>query len=220
MHPRETSLGRPWMPEPFSQPPARQIRNPERVAQDGPLALGIQPHHLHVLMLLPLTGMCGIVVTGDAFNLYVMIEIGALAGYSLLGMGPQPRARLATYNYLLMGTIGASFYLLGVGYLYLHTGELNMQRIQEMLAGNAGASVALVALVLVMLGLSLKMALVPLAGWLPNVYTYAPPLAAAVTAPLVTKVMVYVMVRMILSVFGWHWVFDPLDQRGAIFPDF
>lgn len=58
-----------------------------------------------------------------------------------------------------------------MGYLYLHTGELNMQRIQEMLAGNAGASVALVALVLVMLGLSLKMALVPLAGWLPNVYT-------------------------------------------------
>jgi multicomponent Na+:H+ antiporter subunit D len=170
----------------------------------------------HTLLLLLLTGLLGITVTGDAFNLYVMIEVGSLAGYALLGMGPQPRARLATYNYLLMGTIGASFYLLGAGYLYLHTGELNMQRIQQVLAGNPGASVALVALVLVMVGLGLKMALVPLGGWLPNVYTHAPPLAAAATAPLVTKVMVYVMVRMVLSVFGWHWVFDAAVWNEAV----
>jgi multicomponent Na+:H+ antiporter subunit D len=173
------------------------------------------PQH-HALLLLLMVGLLGITATGDAFNLYVMIEVGSLAGYALLGMGPEPRGRLATYNYLLMGTIGASFYLLGVGYLYLHTGELNMQRIQELLAGNPGAPVALVALVLVMLGLWVKMALVPLGGWLPNVYTYAPPLAALVTAPLVTKVMVYVMVRMILSVFGWHWVFDGAAWNQAV----
>lgn len=175
-----------------------------------------KPTQYYILFLLLMTGLFGVTVTGDAFNLYVMIEIIALTGYALLAMGPHPRARLATFNYLIMGTIGASFYLLGVGYLYLHTGMLNMAGIHGVLAAGPANSVALVAFTLIMVGLWLKMALFPLGGWLPNVYTYGPPLAAAAAAPLVTKVTVYVMVRMMVTVFGWKWVFGGGGWNQAV----
>ena len=68
------------------------------------------------LMLLQITGLAGITLTGDAFNLYVLIEVAALTGYGLIAIGTN-RAAAATFNYLILGTIGASLYLLGVGYL-------------------------------------------------------------------------------------------------------
>ena len=79
----------------------------------------------YTLYVLMVTGLLGIVVTGDAFNLYVLLEIASLTGYGLIAMGEE-RAPLATLNYVYMGTIGACFYLLGVGYLYIVTGSLNM----------------------------------------------------------------------------------------------
>ena len=86
----------------------------------------------YTLYILMVTGLLGIVVTGDAFNLYVLLEIASLTGYGLLAMGGG-RGPLATINYLYMGTIGACFYLLGVGYLYIVTGSLNMVDIAKIL---------------------------------------------------------------------------------------
>ena len=87
----------------------------------------------YTLYVLFVTGMLGITVTGDAFNLYVLLEIGSLTGYALLAMGDKDRAPMASLNYLYMGTIGACFYLLGVGYLYIATGSLNMVDIAHFL---------------------------------------------------------------------------------------
>ena len=84
------------------------------------------------LFLLQITGVAGIALTGDAFNLYVLIEVAALTGYGLIAMGSN-RAAAATFNYLILGTIGASLYLLGVGYIYIKTGTLNMVGIQEVI---------------------------------------------------------------------------------------
>jgi multicomponent Na+:H+ antiporter subunit D len=62
----------------------------------------------YTLYVLMFSGLLGIVITGDAFNLYVLLEIAALTGYGLIAMGDE-RAPLATLNYLYMGTIGACF---------------------------------------------------------------------------------------------------------------
>ena len=86
----------------------------------------------YALFLLLVTGLLGMVVTGDAFNLYVLLEVSALTSYALIAMGPK-RATLAAYKYAIMGTIGASFYLLGVGYLYIKTGSLNMFDIHQVI---------------------------------------------------------------------------------------
>ncbi|MEC4668466.1 MAG: proton-conducting transporter membrane subunit, partial [Nitrospirota bacterium] len=76
--------------------------------------------------LLCLAGLLGITITGDAFNLFVFLEISSLSSYILISLGKDRRALTAAYRYLIMGTIGATFILIGVGLLYMMTGTLNM----------------------------------------------------------------------------------------------
>ena len=161
----------------------------------------------YALYILFVTGLAGITVTGDAFNLYVLLEITALTGYALIGIG-KGHAALAGLNYLFMGTIGASFYLLGIGYLYIATGSLNMTDLAEILPRHYGSPVLVFAFVLVLVGLLIKIALFPLHVWLPNAYTYSPPVAGGLVAPLTTKVMAYVLVRMYLFVFKPEYTFS------------
>jgi len=171
----------------------------------------------YTLFLLLIAGLLGMVITGDAFNLYVLLEISALTSYALLAMG-NIRATLASYKYLIMGTIGASFYLLGVGYLYMKTGSLNMVDIHEQLIVNHldGSSTILVGFILITVGVWIKMAFFPLHAWLPNAYAYAPTTSSAIMGPLVTKVMIYVMIRMVLTVFGPIYAFEVLNWDNII----
>ena len=163
----------------------------------------------YALFLLQIAGLAGIALTGDAFNLYVLIEVAALTGYGLIALGSN-RAAAATFNYIILGTIGASLYLLGVGYLYLKTGTLNMVGIREMIEANAlyDSPAMQVAFVLLLLGILIKMAFFPFHAWLPNAYCHAPTTTSCLLAPLVTKVMIYVMIRMILTVFGVEFSFE------------
>ena len=179
--------------------------NPDKVSQ------------YYTLFLLLLVGLLGMVLTGDAFNLYVLIEIAALTSYALIAMGPK-RATLAAYKYVIMGTIGASFYLLGVGYLYIKTGSLNMFDIQQQLVGREifDSVTILVAFILITVGVWIKMAFFPLHAWLPNSYAYAPTTTSALLGPLVTKVMIYVMVRLTLTVFGADYTFIQLEWSNIV----
>ena len=163
----------------------------------------------YTLFLLQITGLAGIALTGDAFNLYVLIEVAALTGYGLIAIGSN-RAAAATFNYLILGTIGASLYLLGVGYVYIKTGTLNMVGIQEVIAANnlSESATMQVAFILIGLGILIKMAFFPFHAWLPNAYCNAPRATSALLAPLVTKVMIYVMIRMLLTVFGVDFSFE------------
>ena len=169
----------------------------------------------YTLYVLMVTGLLGIVVTGDAFNLYVLLEIAALTGYGLLAMGGG-RGPISTLNYLYMGTIGACFYLLGVGYLYIMTGSLNMVDIARILPPLYQSNAVLAAFVICMVGVWLKMAFFPLHAWLPNAYTHAPSAATSLIAPLVTKVMIYVMIRLMLTVFTPEFSFNILALSNSV----
>ncbi len=170
----------------------------------------------YAVYLLFVTGLFGVTATGDLFNLYVLLEITSLTGYALIAMGDGDRGPLSSLNYLFIGVIGASFYLLGVGYLYIMTGSLNMVDVARLLPPLYGSSAILVAFVFCMLGIWIKMALFPLHVWLPNAYTYAPAAVSRVIAPLMTKVMVYVMIRLMFTVFGLEYVFEQLDLSRTV----
>jgi multicomponent Na+:H+ antiporter subunit D len=187
------------------------IATQKSIAQEFPEKAG----PFYTLYVLMVTGLLGIVVTGDAFNLYVLLEIASLTGYGLIAMGEE-RAPLASLNYVYMGTIGACFYLLGVGYLYIVTGSLNMMDIAGILPALYQSKAVLAAFIICMVGLWLKMALFPLHAWLPNAYTFAPSAASSLIAPLVTKVMVYVMIRLMLTVFTPKFTFASLAVKDPI----
>lgn len=170
-----------------------------------------EQHYLYYAMhCLCLAGLLGMTATGDAFNLFVFMEIASLSSYVLIALGRHRRALLASYQYLILGTIGATFYVIGVGLLYLITGTLNLADMAQRLAEAAGTRPSLAALAFITVGLSLKLALFPLHLWLPNAYAYAPSVVTAFLAATATKVSVYVLLRFYFTVFGAPLVVDSL----------
>lgn len=156
------------------------------------------------VFLLCLTGLLGMAASGDAFNIFVFMEVSSLASYILIALGADRRALLAAYQYLIMGTIGATLYVIGVGLLYVVTGTLNLADIATRI-GPAFAShpePIIAAFAFLVVGISLKLALFPLHLWLPNAYAYAPSAATTFLAATATKVAVYLLLRYYFSIFG------------------
>ena len=156
----------------------------------------------YALFLLAFAGLMGITLTGDAFNVFVFLEISSLATYALIAHGPDRRALLAAFRYLIMGTVGATFLLIGIGFLYVMTGTLNMADLAERLPEVQDTSMVRAALAFIIVGLGLKLALLPLHLWLPNAYAYAPNFVTVFLAGTATKVALYVMLRFIFTVFS------------------
>ncbi|MDH3219912.1 MAG: monovalent cation/H+ antiporter subunit D family protein [Gammaproteobacteria bacterium] len=164
-------------------------------------------------MLLCLTGLLGITQTGDIFNVFVFLEISSLASYALISLGKQRQAFTAAYQYLIMGTIGATFYLIGVGLIYSQTGSLNMQDLATILPDVLHLNTVKTGFAFIMVGIALKLALFPLHLWLPNAYTYAPSAVTVFLAATATKVAVYVMLRILFTVFPQGFaVTTPADE--------
>jgi multicomponent Na+:H+ antiporter subunit D len=171
--------------------------------------------HFYTLFLLLVTGLLGILATGDAFNLFVFLEISSLAGYALIAAGDD-RAPLASFNYVIMGTIGACFYLLGVGYLYIATGSLNMADLSELLPGLSGSKVVIGAFAFMVVGVAIKMAFFPMHKWLPDAYTHAPSAVSAFVSSTMTKVGAYVMIRIMFTVFKPYFSIELLPASAIL----
>ena len=151
--------------------------------------------------LLALAGLSGIAVSADAFNIFVFMEISSLASYIIVAGGPDRRALPAVFQYLVMGTIGATFYLIGVGLIYMMTGTLNLSDMQARLGEVTNLDPVLAAAGFITVGLALKAAIFPLHVWLPNAYAYAPHAVTAFLAACGTKVALYVLLRFDFFVF-------------------
>ena len=169
----------------------------------------IPKHHIpmfYALFLLCLVGLLGIVQTGDVFNLFVFLEISSLSSYVLIAMGQQRRALTAAYQYLIMGTIGATFLLIGIGLLFAETGTLNMMDLNQRLQPILDHRTVHTGFAFIVVGIALKLALFPLHLWLPNAYKYAPSFVSVFLASTATKVAVYIMMRMVFTVFSSEFV--------------
>ena len=164
--------------------------------------------------LLCMTGLMGMCITGDLFNVFVFLEISSLSSYALISLGRTRRAPLAALQYLILGTIGATFLLIGIGMLYQMTGTLNMADIASRLDVEDGGRTLLVAFAFMTIGLFIKMAVFPLHTWLPNAYTYAPDVVTAFIAATSTKISVYAFIRLIYGIFTPQFAFytHPLDN--------
>ena len=168
---------------------------------------GDEPAFLATASLL-VGALLGMAVTGDLFNLYVFLEIASISAYSLIASGGGAAA-LASFRYLLFGTVGASLYLLGLAYIFSLTGTLNMADMAVRLPAVGDLPALRIALALMITGFTLKMALFPMHAWLPDAYTYAPSAASALIAAVMTKVNAFALLRILYSVF-WPAV-GPLD---------
>jgi multicomponent Na+:H+ antiporter subunit D len=176
------------------------------------------PKRQHTLFytayLLCFAGLLGVAITGDAFNVFVFLEISSLSTYVLIAQGcyRDKRALTAAFDYLMMGTIGATFFVIGIGLLYMATGTLNMADIAERIADQGSNRTVRSAFAFIVVGIGLKVAIYPLHLWLPNSYTFAPSAVSAFLAATATKVAIYVLLRFIFTVFqpGFPFVVNTL----------
>ncbi|MEZ5589691.1 MAG: monovalent cation/H+ antiporter subunit D family protein [Gammaproteobacteria bacterium] len=168
--------------------------------------------------LLCLSGLLGITITGDAFNVFVFLEISSLSTYTMIALGRDRRALTASYQYLIMGTIGATFILIGIGLLYAMTGTLNMADLAVRLPAVDGARTVQAAFAFLTVGICLKLALFPLHLWLPNAYAYAPSVVTAFVAATATKVAVYLLLRFFFTIFGNEFSFGSMHLHFVLLP--
>ena len=154
--------------------------------------------------LLLVGGLLGLSLTGDIFNMFVFLEIVGLATYALIATGDSPESAVAALKYLILGTIGASLYLIGVGFLFMATGTLNMQELSDVLPAAMETDPGLLqgAFVFVFVGFALKVAQWPLHTWQPDAYQHAPDGVTPVIAALVSTVYAYALGRIMFTVFG------------------
>jgi len=159
-------------------------------------------------------GLAGMAITGDFFNLFVFLEISALASYGLLAIGTR-RGPVSAFRYLVLGTAGAIFYLMGVGFILIATGSLNMVDVGNLLPHAEYQRPVIVGLVLILLGIVVKMGVFPLHHWLPDAYTDASSTATALIAPIGTKVAAYVIIR-VITVYEFPPLLDILTVLAAV----
>lgn len=180
-----------------------------------------EPRHylFYAGWLLCLTGLLGILITGDAFNVFVFLEISSLSMYMLIALGRERRqALVAAFRYLILGSIGASFILLGIGFLYAATGTLNMSDIAERLTLINDSRTVIVGFSFITIGLLIKTAMFPVFSWLPNAYQFAPTSVSAFLAGTATKVSLYIFLRFFYHIFGTDYSFGTLLLGDILLP--
>ncbi|MGL4413145.1 complex I subunit 5 family protein [Roseinatronobacter monicus] len=151
-----------------------------------------QRQYFWPLWLLLLTGMNGVYLSTDIFNLYVMIEVIALAAVGLTVLSGSRAALQAGLEYMYASILGALWFRMGVGFVYLQLGRLDFAG----LSGAAPTGALVAALALIFVGLALKTALFPLHFWLPAAHANATAPASALLSGLVVKAALYIVLRL------------------------
>ncbi len=170
--------------------------------------------------LLCVSGYLGLVLTGDAFNAFVFLEISSIGTYALVAAGERRdrRALPAAFNYLIMGTVGATLYVIGVGFLYGATGTLNMADMGVRLVTLGDNPAVQAGFAFIVAGLGAKAAMFPLHGWLPGAYAGAPTLVSVFLAATATKAAIYLLMRFTFDVFPLDADFGRLFLHGILAP--
>lgn len=158
----------------------------------------------YAIFLLCVTGLLGMTITHDIFNIYVFLEIASLATYVLIALGKSKQSTIAAFDYLILGSIGATFFLIGIGFIYMATGTLNLTDIAIALRSQGEATpLVITALSCMVVGLLMKAAVFPMHLWMVQSYVHAPTIFAAFFSATATKVSLYLLIRIVYGVFGW-----------------
>ena len=156
----------------------------------------------HVLLLVFLGAVEGFALSGDLFNLFVFLELMTVAAIALTGYGDEPAPLQGALNFGIVNGFGAFFLLFGIGLLYSRTGALNLAQIGQALAGHPADMLIVVALLLVLVGLLVKAAVVPLHFWLADAYTVAPIPVCVLFSGAMTELGLYAFARVYWTVFS------------------
>lgn len=176
----------------------------------------------YTLVMLMTAGMMGIVITGDLFNMFVFLEIAAIASYALVAFGIKGEQFEASFKYMVMGEIGGLTFLLAIALLYAKVSTLNLADISMSLQTIHNTTFFWMVLGLVVFAFSIKAALVPFHSWCLDAYPAAIAPISSLLAGICTKVFgIYTIARIVFNVFGLTraqdpWFFNLLIGMGLL----
>jgi len=146
-------------------------------------------------------GINGSLITGDIFNLFVFFEIMLMSSYVLLVLGSDRGQLREGFKYLIINIVSSSFFLVALGVVYSLAGTMNMADLAVKLPQAANQGLVTMSAMLFLLVFGVKAAIFPLYFWLPNSYHQPPPAISAIFGGLLTKVGVYVLIRIFTLIF-------------------
>ena len=121
--------------------------------------------------------MAATAMTADLFNLFVCLEVMGIASYILVASSEKPGAFLASFSYLMISATAMVFFLLGLLGFYRLTGSLSYEGIAEVLnrLPDKGGLEAAASLALIAAAVAIRVAIMPLYGWLPDAHAPGAP---------------------------------------------
>ena len=152
------------------------------------------PWRYYTIFFLLIASMNGILLTGDLFNLFVFYEIFSVTAYLLVAFSMSWQALEAGLKYLILGTIGALFILLGTAFTFMATGLLNMALLSQALTGIPAETLTAISACL-LLGLTIKAGAFPVHFWLPDAHSSAQTAVSAMLSGVMVKVSIYALMR-------------------------
>ena len=152
---------------------------------------------IHILLM----GVCGTFLTGDIFNLYVWFEVMLIASFVLLALGGERAQIEGAIKYVALNLISSALFLTAVGILYGLAGTLNMADLAGKLSDGVDTGLVTTLAILFLVAFGIKAATFPLFFWLPASYHTPPVAVTAIFAGLLTKVGVYVLIRIFTLLF-------------------
>lgn len=164
----------------------------------------------YALFMLLVTGMNGVIVTGDLFNLFVFMEIALLAAFALVAYGGKAEEFEAAFKYGIMGTVSSSLILAGIAVTYSATSTLTLAKIAEILPNKSPDLVFWIG-GLFIVGFGLKAAAMPFHAWLPDAHSSAPaPISSMLSGVLIKALGIYVMIRIFFNVLDAPEIFTKI----------
>ena len=169
-------------------------------------------HLFYSILLFAHSGNLGMVSTNDLFNLYVFLEIASLTSYVLMAQGENKQAVVGAFDYLILGTIGATLILIGIGFLLSYTGSLNITDIKERLIGHYTDTIVIAGASFFLIGCILKTAFFPMHFWMMRTYIGSPPVILTYLASISSIIGIYIIWRFIHFGLDYKEIFISLSS--------
>lgn len=166
----------------------------------------------YAILLFAHAGYLGILSTNDLFNLYVFIEISSLSTYLLMAQGNNPKAVVGAFDYLMLGTIGATLMLIAIGFLLSATGSLNITDISVILGPRNNSRVIMTGISFFLIGTLLKTAFFPMHFWMMRAYNATAPVLLVYLASISSIIGIYVILRFIHFTIDYNQIINEFSN--------
>lgn len=170
-------------------------------------------YQLYILFLLLHAALLGIYYTGDIFNLFVMIELMAVASYAMVAYNKKKgEAVEASLKYGMIACLAGIILFIGIGFIYAYLGSLSMPDLAAKIAGIytpmskiSGSPIILPDALLLIIGIiiwsfMIESAVFPVHFWLPDAHAEAPAPVSAALSGLVVNAGLYCIIRILFTI--------------------